>query len=151
MQKFKSKKGFTLAELLIVVAIIAVLTAIAVPLFVGALSNAEKNVESANIRVVRGAAVVYLLDKTNDATLWAEPTGGADGNIRAWTVTAKTSKNGELSNMTVAAVAAGVASTDKASGDFTTEGKAVKGSDGSYTVTLLLTETGVSDLPKVPA
>ena len=32
MNKFKSKKGFTLAELLIVVAIIAVLVAIAVPL-----------------------------------------------------------------------------------------------------------------------
>ena len=57
----KSKKGFTLAELLIVVAIIAVLTAIAVPLFVGALNNSEASVKDANIRAVRGAAVVDIL------------------------------------------------------------------------------------------
>ncbi len=147
MQKFKSKKGFTLAELLIVVAIIAVLTAIAVPLFVGALSNAEKNVESANVRVVRGAAVVYLLDKTNDATLWAEPT---KDNIRAWTVTAITSKSGELSNMEVKAVENGVAAKTTTQEGFTTEGKAEKQPDGSYKVTLLLTETGVSDIPEMP-
>ena len=39
--KRTNKKGFTLAELLIVVAIIAVLVAIAIPVFTGATNRAE--------------------------------------------------------------------------------------------------------------
>lgn len=38
----KRKKGFTLAELLIVVAIIAVLVAISIPIFSSQLEKAEK-------------------------------------------------------------------------------------------------------------
>ena len=38
MDKIREKKGFTLAELLIVVAIIAVLVAIAIPDILGSLS-----------------------------------------------------------------------------------------------------------------
>ena len=57
----KNKKGFTLAELLIVVAIIAVLVAIAVPLFVGALDKAENAVLQANERSLKGMAVTEIL------------------------------------------------------------------------------------------
>ena len=56
----RNRKGFTLAELLIVVAIIAVLVAIAVPLFVGALGKAQEARDNANIRAVRSAAVVRI-------------------------------------------------------------------------------------------
>lgn len=45
-----NKKGFTLAELLIVIAIIAVLIAIAIPTFAGALENARRQTDHANIR-----------------------------------------------------------------------------------------------------
>ncbi len=45
-----NKKGFTLAELLIVIAIIAVLIAIAIPTFSGALDNARLQTDHANIR-----------------------------------------------------------------------------------------------------
>ena len=38
--KIKNKKGFTLAELLIVVAIIAVLVAVAIPIFTSQLEKA---------------------------------------------------------------------------------------------------------------
>ena len=48
--KRNNKKGFTLAELLIVVAIIAVLVAIAIPVFTAQLEKAREGVDAANIR-----------------------------------------------------------------------------------------------------
>ena len=46
----RNKKGFTLAELLIVVAIIAVLVAIAIPVFSKQLESAREGTDAANIR-----------------------------------------------------------------------------------------------------
>ena len=62
LQRIKSKKGFTLAELLIVVAIIAVLTAIAVPLFVTSLQKAKEAAFDANKDTVRTAAIAAILN-----------------------------------------------------------------------------------------
>ena len=52
-----SRKGFTLAELLIVVAIIAVLVAVAIPVFG---SQLEKNREAADLANVRAAYAKVL-------------------------------------------------------------------------------------------
>ena len=46
----KKNIGFTLAELLVVVAIIAVLTAIAIPVFTGQLEKSREAVDLANVR-----------------------------------------------------------------------------------------------------
>ncbi|MBR4702746.1 MAG: prepilin-type N-terminal cleavage/methylation domain-containing protein [Oscillospiraceae bacterium] len=46
----KNNKGFTLAELLIVVAIIAVLVAIAIPIFTSQLEKSREATDAANIR-----------------------------------------------------------------------------------------------------
>ena len=48
--KKMNNKGFTLAELLIVVAIIAVLVAIAIPVFTAQLEEAREATDAANIR-----------------------------------------------------------------------------------------------------
>ncbi|MCF2615666.1 prepilin-type N-terminal cleavage/methylation domain-containing protein [Oscillibacter valericigenes] len=50
LKKKLNKKGFTLAELLVVVAIIAILVAIAIPVFSSQLENARKSTDEANIR-----------------------------------------------------------------------------------------------------
>ena len=59
--KRKDKKGFTLMEMLIVVAIIAVLVAIAVPTFNSSLNAAKKSADDASIKT---AYTEYILFKT---------------------------------------------------------------------------------------
>ena len=54
----KNEKGFTLMEMLIVVAIIAVLVAIAIPTFNSSLNKAKEATDEANIRA--GYASVML-------------------------------------------------------------------------------------------
>ena len=62
MEKKRNKKGFTLAELLIVVAIIAVLVAIAIPIFTSQLDKARCATDTANVRSYVAERVVDALD-----------------------------------------------------------------------------------------
>lgn len=67
----KSKKGFTLAELLIVVAIIGVLVAISIPIFTSQLEKAREATDLANIRAAYAecsSAVLTGEDPTTAAT-----------------------------------------------------------------------------------
>ena len=67
-RKIKSAKGFTLAELLIVVAIIAVLVAIGIPIFT---SQLEKSREAVDLSDVRSAyAEVMMAAITGDTTAY---------------------------------------------------------------------------------
>ena len=61
LKKKLNKKGFTLAELLIVVAIIAILVAIAIPVFSSQLENTRKAVDDANARSIRSMAVAEAM------------------------------------------------------------------------------------------
>ena len=63
----KNNHGFTLAELLIVVAIIAVLVAIAIPVFTTQLERSREATDIANIRSAYAEAVAsYLADGADD-------------------------------------------------------------------------------------
>ena len=62
--KKNNKKGFTLAELLIVVAIIAVLVAIAIPVFTTQLEKAREATDEANIRSIYAALSSDVLTDT---------------------------------------------------------------------------------------
>ena len=68
----KNKKGFTLAELLIVVAIIGVLVAISIPIFTSQLEKAREATDMANIRAAYAEVVADGLtepDKTHTASV----------------------------------------------------------------------------------
>lgn len=63
MKMKEDKKGFTLAELLIVVAIIGVLVAISVPIFTAQLHKATLATNQANARSAKAAAVSAYLEE----------------------------------------------------------------------------------------
>lgn len=68
----RTSKGFTLAELLVVVAIIGVLVAISIPVFTAQLNKANLAVNQANARAAYAAAASqFLLDgaKTNGGNI----------------------------------------------------------------------------------
>lgn len=87
MRKMKNKKGFTLMEMLIVVAIIAILIAIAIPTFASSLNKARVATDEANIRAGyadvmtkvllgdfdveegKGSNVTYILQTSGDVAL----------------------------------------------------------------------------------
>ncbi|EGS34193.1 bacterial type II secretion system protein G [Finegoldia magna SY403409CC001050417] len=63
----KKKKGFTLLELLVVLAILAILIAIAVPVYKGQKEKAAITAHNANVRVLETAVESYRQD--NDGKL----------------------------------------------------------------------------------
>lgn len=90
-----NKKGFTLAELLIVVAIIAILVAIALPLFFGALDNAREQRDAANKRSAKSMAVNMIL-RDPDKYAYTEAPEGVRVKADSWHVTAYISDDGTI-------------------------------------------------------
>ena len=75
MRKMKNKKGFTLMEMLIVVAIIAILIAIAIPTFASSLNKARIATDEANMRSGYASVMVKMLDPDNAMNTEATGTG----------------------------------------------------------------------------
>ena len=91
MRKMKNKKGFTLMEMLIVVAIIAILIAIAIPTFASSLNKARVATDEANIR--SGYASVMAQVLTDDKI-------DVEGNGKDEDVIYKLNKDGSVTKDT---------------------------------------------------
>jgi type IV pilus assembly protein PilA len=80
-QKRRRREGFTLIELMIVIAIIGVLAAIAVPNFQAARRRANIRACYANQKTIAGAVEMYNLDFNQDITTLTG-LGGASGKLK---------------------------------------------------------------------
>lgn len=63
----KKKKAFTLIELIIVIAILALLIAIAIPKYQKSNLSAQATAHNANVRVLKNAAILYSIDHPKES------------------------------------------------------------------------------------
>ena len=88
MRKLMSKKGFTLVELMIVVVILGILVAVAVPIFGAVTKNARIKSCKSNQRVIKGNMETFMMTGGNNGeaiTLGAGTSSelGAEGSFKA--------------------------------------------------------------------
>ena len=139
--KKNNNKGFTLAELLIVVAIIAVLTAVAIPVFTAQLEKSRDTTSAANIRSAYAEAqATYLSEVSSDpnVTIKYDTAGTKIASIEVANVHFSGVQSGwsdALANMPNNVDWSGISGND-----------AMGGAAGDYTVTFTYTNstTGTS-------
>jgi len=87
MRKMMQSKGFTLIELMIVVAIIGILAAIAIPNYLNYQMKAKTSEAKSNIGAIRTSEEAYVAEEDEFIVCQASPRTAADldENKEAWT------------------------------------------------------------------
>ncbi|MEW5922006.1 MAG: type II secretion system protein [Bacillota bacterium] len=70
-----NQKGFTLVELMVVVVIIGILTAVAVPVYNSVTDNANRKAVMANLRTIDGAIMMYQSNTSGGTPVQADLEG----------------------------------------------------------------------------
>ncbi len=103
----KNNKGFTLAELLIVVAIIAVLVAIAIPIFTNQLEKSREATDVANIRSAYATLATKYLTENASGTINVP----VNAKVSSWQTTPtpflETMKDGAINKISLTAKKSG--------------------------------------------
>ena len=66
MRMIRRSRGFTLIELMVVVAVIAILAGIAMPQFMSAADKAKSAKEVADMQIIKNATQLYMIDRNVD-------------------------------------------------------------------------------------
>lgn len=93
--KLKKRGGFTMVELLIVVAIIGILAAVSIPMFNNALEKARHGVDAANIRDAISLANAEAIASLNPQKDFGSGTGNSGAQIYKYVVNDKSADPNE--------------------------------------------------------
>ena len=74
MKRFRKSKGFTLVEIMIVVLIIGILLAIAIPNFMNARESSRARACVANLKQIDSAKQQYMMDNNSSTFTNTDPT-----------------------------------------------------------------------------
>lgn len=84
MNQRRKRKGFTLLELVVVIAILALLLAIAIPAYTGYRERAAKQAQEANERMLENAAMMYFAEGNQTRIDWNDSNGKDNKYVKDW-------------------------------------------------------------------